>query len=242
MQWINRGAMFLGLLLFAASTPFASAHNLYVLIEKQSDSADFVDVIFEHSPYPGDGTYNGPLIERGKTWVASLDGKTTSLPKLEEKRRLGKKFLQTQTETEGPRAIIHSCQWGVYKGRLDYFHGKYLDVDNSEQMSRLAVTEALPLDLVPKIDEAGLELAVLKDGQPVANANIWIWSPDGKESRKPADDQGRLRIEKPLEGTYSFAAIHTDPEPEGDFQGESYKGVMHGTTVTFRLPLSGQDQ
>jgi hypothetical protein len=239
MQWINRGVAFLGVIVFTAFAPIVSAHNLYVLIEEQSDSADMVDVIFEHSPYPGKGTYNGPLIERGKTWVASLDGTTTPLPTLDEKRRLGKKFLQTQTETTGPRAIIHSCQWGVYKGRLDYFHGKYLDVDSPQQLDRLAVTEALPLDLVPKIDGSALEVAVVKDGQPVANGKIWIWSPDGKETREPTDPRGRVRIEKPLDGTYSFAAIHTDPEPAGDFKGESYKGIMHGTTVSFRLPLGG---
>jgi hypothetical protein len=239
MQSINRGVALLGVIIVATFTPIASAHNLYVLIEKQPYSPDVIDVIFEHSPYPGKGTYNGPLIERGKTWVASLEGKTTMLPKLEEKRRLGKKFLQTRTETEGPRAIIHSCQWGVYKGRLDYFHGKYLDVDSPEQLDRLAVTEKLPLDLVPKIDGSGLQVAVVKDGQPVANGKIWIWSPDGKETRQPTDQQGRFRIDKPLDGTYSFAAIHTNPEPTGDFQGESYEGVMHGTTVSFRLPLGG---
>ena len=50
-----------------------------------------VDVIFEHSPYPGKGTYNGPLIERGKTWVASLDGKKVELATLEEKTTSGEK-------------------------------------------------------------------------------------------------------------------------------------------------------
>jgi hypothetical protein len=111
MHWTHRVAVSLGAFLFATSAPLASAHNLYVLIEEQSSSADVVDVIFEHSPYPGKGTYNGPLIERGKTWVTSLDGKTLDLAALKEKRRLGKKFLQTRTEIKGPRAIIHSCQW-----------------------------------------------------------------------------------------------------------------------------------
>ena len=237
MHWTSRGAALLGVFLFTASAPVASAHNLYVLIEQQSGSADLVDVIFEHSPYPGKGTYNGPLIERGKTWVTPLEGKTVDLAKLKEKRRLGKRFLQTQTESNGPRAIIHSCKWGVYKGRLDYFHGKYLDVQNAQQLDRLAVTETLPLDLVPKIVGGALQVAVIKDGQPVTGGKIWIWSPDGKETQHPTDDQGRFRIEKPLDGTYSFAALHTDPKPTGDFNGEAYEGVMHGTTVSLRLPL-----
>ena len=163
------------------------------------------------------------------------------LATLEEKQRLGKKFLQTQTEIKGPRAIIHSCQWGVYKGRLDYFHGKYLDVKTAEQLDRLAVTEELPLDLLPKFAGGTLEVAVIKDGQPVTGGKIWVWSPNGKESQHPTDDRGRFRIEKPLDGTYSFAALHTDPKPKGDFQGDAYEGIMHGTTVSLRLPLGGQN-
>jgi hypothetical protein len=117
-----------------------------------------------------------------------------------------------------------------------------LDVKNAEQLDRLAVTEALPLDLVPKIVEGALEVAVIKDGQPVKGGKIWVWSPNGKETQHPVDDRGRFRIDKPLEGTYSFAALHTDPKPTGDFQGEAYEGMMHGTTVSLRLPLAGQDE
>lgn len=242
IEWFYRRASFFGLLLlFTAFAPIASAHNLYVLIEEQSGSADLVDVIFEHSPYPGKGGYNGPLIERGKTWVATLDGKTVELATLKENQRLGKKFLQTQTEVKGPRAIVHSCQWGVYKGRLDFFHGKYLDVDSAEQLERLAMTKALPLDLAPKMIGGALEVAVIKDGQPVTGGKIWVWSPGGKETQHPTDKQGRFRIQKPLAGTYSFAALHTDPKRTGDFQGEAYQGIMHGTTVSLRLPLGGKE-
>ena len=86
-----------------------------------------------------------------------------------------------------------------------------------------------------------MEVAVIKDGQPVTGGKIWVWSPDGKESQHPTDDRGRFRIEKPLDGTYSFAALHTDPKPTGDFQGDAYEGIMHGTTVSLRLPLGRQD-
>ncbi|MEX1028182.1 MAG: hypothetical protein WD049_09285 [Candidatus Paceibacterota bacterium] len=79
MQNMHRGAALLGVILFTAFAPIASGHNLHVLIEEQAGSADVVDVIFEHSPYLGKGTYNAPLNERGKTWVAALDGKTTAL-------------------------------------------------------------------------------------------------------------------------------------------------------------------
>ena len=74
--------------------------------------------------------------------------------------RLGKKFLQAETTTEGPRAVVHSCKWGVYKGRLDYFYGKYLDVSSVRQFSRLARTPKLPLDISPAIHTGEVKITV----------------------------------------------------------------------------------
>lgn len=243
MQSLHRGlltcaAVATCVIAVGSSRQTASAHNLYVLVEKQPAGADKVDVIFEHSPYPGKGTYNEPLIKRGRTWVVSLDGKTLPLATVKETKRLGKKFLQTQTDSEGPRAVVHSCEWGVYKGRMDYFHGKYLDVENVEQLNRLSVTKELPLDIVAEIEDGALVLGVVKDGKPVAGGKIWVWTPNGKETRHVTDDEGRFRIEKPLQGTYSFAALHVAPKPTGEFQGEAFEGIMHGTTLSLRLPLA----
>ena len=114
----------------------ADAHNLFVMVEHQSDGPDSIDVIFEHSPYPGKGVYNKPLLDRGNTWIQRPNEEEVVSLSLKEVTRLGKKFLQTETKTESPRAVVHSCKWGVYKGRLDYFYGKYLDVSSAEQVSR----------------------------------------------------------------------------------------------------------
>ena len=62
MQPIKSYVLLLGVIVVVFSAATASAHNLYVLIEEKLDSADSIDVIFEHSPYPGKGTYNGPVI------------------------------------------------------------------------------------------------------------------------------------------------------------------------------------
>ena len=220
-----------------ASCGSAQAHNLFVLIEPQTDGPDLVDVIFEHFPYPGDGTYNQPHLDRGKTWVQRLDSEEKVTLELAEQTRLGKKFLQTKTDSKGPRAIIHSCEWGVYKGRLDYFHGKYLDVTSKDEAARVARTSELPLDLVPSFEGDTLKITVQFNDKPLSKTRVSIWPPGGKETKQTTDESGVIRILAPKPGTWSFSAVHTLPDPAGEFNGEAYKGLMHGTTVSLKLPL-----
>jgi hypothetical protein len=215
----------------------ANAHNLFVMIEGQSDGPDLIDVIFEHSPYPGKGTYNKPLLDRGKTWIQQAGAQKMISVSLKEVTRLGKKFLQTKTETEGPRAIVHSCKWGVYHGRLDYFHGKYLDVSSVQQLDRLARTPELPLDISPAVQSDKVTITVFFKDKPLANATAWIWMPGGKEMKQTTDAAGKITISNLAPGTYAFATIHVLEDPSGEFEGERFQGVMHGTTCSFRWPI-----
>ncbi len=215
----------------------AFAHNLFVLIEKQENGPDKVDVIFEHSPYPGKGTYNQPLLDRGKTWIKELGNSEATSLTLKETDRLGKKFLQTETTTKRPRVALHSCEWGVYNGRLDYFHGKYLDASSPENLSELARTPELPLDFVITPSEEGLSVRVLFEGKPLANKKVWIWMPGANETTKTTDAEGNLAITNMKEGLYCFAAAHQVDGPKGTFDGKAYEGLMHGSTVNLRWPL-----
>ena len=215
----------------------AQAHNLFVLIEPQKGGPDLVDVIFEHFPYPGKGTYNEPHLLRGKTWVQRLGSQEKISLKLAEQTRLGKKFLQTKTDTRGPRAIVHSCKWGVYKGRLDYFNGKYLDVTSKAEVAQLARTAELSFDLVPSFAGDKLQIKVQFKDKPLAKVRVSIWPPGGKETKQMTNADGVIVVSKPKKGTWSFSAVHTLKGLEGKFDGEAFKGVMHGTTVSLKLPL-----
>ena len=225
------------LVVLAASCGTANAHNLFVLIERQAEGPDLVDVIFEHSPYPGKGTYNQPHLDRGQTWVQSTGSTKKVALTLTEQTRLGKKFLQGKTETQAPRIIVHSCKWGVYKGRLDYFHGKYIDVSTKDEVARFARTAALPLDLVPSFDGEALKVSVRFQGKPLAGTKVAIWPPGSKETSQTCDANGVITVPNPKKGTWSFSAVHTLKDETGEFNGEEYKGLMHGTTLNLRLPL-----
>ena len=203
-----------GMTLCAAT---AGAHNLFLIVERTEDGPDRIDVVFEHAPFPGKGGYYRPFLERGKIRVREIDG--------------------TETETTGSRAVVQTCNWGIYKGRMVYFHGKFLDVTSADDLAQLASTPELPLDIVPSWNGSTLEVTVQFEGTPLPNTKVWIWSPGSKPSTVETDDEGILRRENPAEGLHFFAALHVIDGPTGEFQGESYEGIMHGTTVGLRLPL-----
>jgi hypothetical protein len=214
-----------------------SAHNLFVHLERQLDGPDLIDVFFEHAPYPGDGKYNGPIIERGRTWVRTPGDEEPIAHSLAEITRRGKTFLQGATRTKAPRSIEHSCKWGIYHGQLDYFHGKYLDVKTIEQARQLGRAPDLPLDLAPRLEDEGLSLQVLWQGKPCGGVTVFVWPPGGKEKKYKASEQGVVRLPKPKGGLYSFATVVTFKEKKGEFEGQPYQGIMHGVTLTMRWPL-----
>jgi hypothetical protein len=125
----------------------------------------------------------------------------------------------------------------VYKGRLDFFHGKYLDVSSAEEVSRLSRTRKLPLDISPAIKSGEVTITVFFENKPLAKTVVWIWAPNGKETKPTTDADGTITLKNLAPGIYSFAAIHNLEDPAGEFQGEPYKGVMHGTTCSFRWPI-----
>lgn len=58
-------------IIFGTST--ALAHNLYVLVTPNETGPDVVDGIFEHSPFPGKGTF------LGEPYAGIMHGITVSL-------------------------------------------------------------------------------------------------------------------------------------------------------------------
>jgi hypothetical protein len=229
---------FMVLAVAVLSGNMAAAHNLFVRVERQSDGPDRINVIFEHAPFPGNGQHNGPIIERGRTWVRTADGEKPAPHKLSEITRRSTKFLQGETNTSAPRAIEHSCLWGIYHGQLDYFHGKYLDVTTADQARQLGRATDLPLDLVPQATGDTLAVQVLWQGKPQGGVTVHVWPPGGRERKYRANDAGLVTLPKATSGTYSFSTVLRFPDEKGEFAGQSYQGLMHGVTLTIPWPLN----
>jgi hypothetical protein len=106
-----------------------------------------------------------------------------------------------------------------------------------EQLGHLARASKLPLDISPAIESGEVKVTVFFKDKPLAKTAVWIWSPDGKETKLTTDTDGTITVKSLSPGIYSFAAIHILEDPSGEFEGASYKGMMHGTTCSFRWPI-----
>lgn len=209
-----------------------SGHNLWLTAE---DGA--VRIVFEHSMQPGEGNYNDDIASCGKTWVRTSDGKTApvSIAKAGEP---GAAYLSGKTAvTQGPRSVEFSCVFGIYKGRMDYFYGRYLDVANAAEMAKLARAKDLPIDIVPSIAGDTMTFEVVYEGESLANHRVAIIAPDGSESKFRTDAKGKLSYKPTMPGVYGVWSVRLDDEITGEHKGVAYTGNMHATSLTFDWPL-----
>jgi len=206
-------------------------HNLWITAEDGS-----IRIVFEHSMQPGAGDYNDDIVACGKTWVRTPEGKTSPVS-IQKAGSPGKAFLAGSTQVvKGPRSVEFSCVFGIYKGRMDYFYGQFLDVANDQDLARLAKAN-LPIDIVPSLSGDTLTFQVVYEGDALPNHRVAIIGPDGSEQKFRTDAQGDLVFKPTAPGVYGVWSVRLDDEVTGQHKGEAYKGNMHATSLAFEWPI-----
>lgn len=221
------------LLLFYSKSSLA--HNLWILGDANHNGDGAVHLYFEHHVGPGDGAYLGPIEERGKTWLRTPAGQAAPIT-LEAVREKGTKYLAGNTgKTTGPYAIDHTSLYGIYHGRLDFFHGRYIEATDTKSLAALSESPDLPVQIVPVVTEKGLLVRVLYFSTPQPGAGIWILEDDGAEESFTTNHKGELLIGPVDAGTHYISTRIIEKDPAGAFEYQAYKGIMHGSTLILKL-------
>ena len=214
------------------------AHNLWVIGDPKKNSDGTIHLYFEHWVGPGDGGYNGPIMERGKTWIRNLQGNSTLIPMKEVSEKDTRYFVGNSGVTSGSYAIDHTSLYGIYHGQLDFFSGRYIELKNADDLAALAKSPHLPVQIVPVFTDKGILLRVMYFSLPYPNAPIWIVKTDGKEENFTADNKGEFLLGPIKSGIYHINTRIVEKEPAGAFEYEAYKGVMHGSTLILRVDFA----
>jgi len=214
------------------TTTVAGAHGLWVFA-----SGDRVEVVFEHAMTPGDGDYNEDILTKGKTWVRTLDSGKSPV-KLSETGPAGARYFAGTTQVQGPRSVEHYCLFGLYGGRLNYFYGRYLDVDSKAELEALASAKDNPIDVVLSVEGDALNARVMWDGEPLKNHRVWVHDPDGEETSVDIGADGVARFKPSAPGRYGVWGVLINDEIEGVHEGDAYTGTVHSATTSIRWPLS----
>ena len=172
-------------------------------------------VYFEESPRAGDGFYLDPFIERGTTWIRTMEAaKPAKLPVAETKPEPKKRWLSCELPAGGPRSVDSYGKWGVYRyGQTDvllHYYARYIDVSDHDDLHELSRAAQMALDIVPHDTDGGMELTVLWQGKPAAGRDVDVRGPQGlaqaAQDRRPRSRQLRDSRCRPLHGADQRAA------------------------------------
>ena len=218
----------------------AQAHYLWVTVDPSSRQHGTANIYFEGGPSPGDGQYLDPFVDRGTTWVQTLDSQQATPLKTSEVKQEGKRWL-TATLPESPARSVDSYgKWGVYRyGDQDvllHYYARHLDVRDHDDLHELARAKHLALDIVPHTEAGKVELKILWQGKPAADADVNIRGPGGFKAKLRTNASGVATFQAEAAGQYRFRTLVDEDKPgkEGD---KSYELIRHQATLLLDLPV-----
>jgi hypothetical protein len=219
----------------------ACSHYLWVSIDPKAGEQGTTNVYFEGGPGPGDGQYLDPFIQRGTTWIRTLDADKPSELKMETTKSPGKRWLSASLSAGGPRSIESYGKWGVYRyGKTDvllHYHAKHFDVSSFAELTKLGRAEQLDLDVVPELVDGQVGFRVLWKGKPAAGRPMAVRGPGGFKASLKTDEEGRIHFETEKKGRYTLRTSVEEKET-GEFEGKEFQLKRYHATVVLNLPVS----
>lgn len=228
------------LLTLFPSLPHASAHYLWVTIDKRGGEHGTANIYFEEAPAARDGHYLDHFTGTSKTWFRSVERIEPQVIKTSDTRADKKRWLAAKLPAGAPRGIDCYGKFGVYAyGEtkvLLHYYARVLDVTAHEDLHELGRAEHMDLDIVPHDVEDQLELTVLWKGKPAADRMVFIRGPKNLRKNVKTGDNGRVRFTPADPGRYTFRTSVEEPTPgrEGE---EDYALIRHNGTLIMTLPL-----
>ncbi|MCC7333936.1 MAG: hypothetical protein IT422_02500 [Pirellulaceae bacterium] len=217
----------------------ASAHFPWVVRTEDGKAAYFF------GENPADRTYKLPgSIAKAEVMSWSQEGEPQELklkPVVEEK------FVGLLSEQELPADAMFSSQvtFGIYHGsRLDYYtlhQGGRLPTSRSAYEPATATHKEAALKLNAQLvdTDSGVDVFVLWDGKPLADADVQLFCAEGhEEGSAKTDANGKVSFDdKQVEaGLNGIVVGHTVKTQSGTLDGQTYDSGSHYLTVTFSDP------
>jgi N-acetylneuraminic acid mutarotase len=213
----------------------AQAHFLWVVTEPDGKT-QVARVYFSESASPDDPKLLDKVLKAQAWAIGDRRGQPTEL-KLEKKEDALEADLGADLR-QAPVVIKHT--YGVLtRGEESFllnYYAKGYPFGLPGSWRAIADAELLPFEVVAKIDDSGMALKVLWQGEPAAGETVTIEGPGlSAKIEGTTDDKGVFHVRLPNAGLYSIRAKHVETRA-GEHDGKAYKSVRHYTTLS--LPFS----
>jgi hypothetical protein len=218
----------------------ASAHYLWVTIDKQPGTHGATKIYFEEGPAAGDGSYLDHFTTTSKTWFRSVKQIEPRLIETQDVREEKRRWLQAELPEAGPRSVDCYGKFGVYAyGKTNvllHYYARSLDVASHDALHELGRSEQMQLDIVPHESDGQVELTVLWQGKPAAQRVVFVRGPERFRKNLTTDDRGRVRLAAAKAGRY-FIRTNVELDTPGRDGDQEYALIRHHATLVMRLPL-----
>ena len=185
---------------------------------------------------PADETYHFPeKLAKAKLWSRSADGKQTEVATtaIDTDERVG--LIGSLGDDKSP-VLQTSQQYGVYGTALLKYHAKHIRGTTPDDVNAAGTSKELKLEIVPKIKDGDVELTVLWNGKPLADAAVTIVESRQGSDRTEDGQRGHLTFKPEAGGIVGVLANTMEKDKSGELDGKPYKGMMHYASLTFNLP------
>jgi hypothetical protein len=184
---------------------------------------------------PADEAYHFPeKLAKVKLWSRAAKGQPTEVATkgIETDDRVG---LIGPLGDEKTVALEASQQYGVYGTSLLVYHAKHVCGTTPEAINKAGTSKDLRLEIVPTLEGGNVELDVLWEGQPLADAKITIMEGERDPVERKADGKGHLSFKPEVGGIIGILANTIEKEKSGELGGKKYDGVMHYASLTLNV-------
>ncbi|GIW81575.1 MAG: hypothetical protein KatS3mg105_3382 [Gemmatales bacterium] len=223
------------LFVFLSVATSASAHYPWFVIVSKGGKQGTLRLYFEEGPRPGPGEFLDPFF-KGKCWLRTPSGESQII-RLNDEKQGKQRWASANVDTPKPRAVECFAKWGVYKGKLLFYYAKLIDVETTNDLVKIGQAQNLAFDLVPRMKDNMVEVAVLWKGKPKAGVPVTVAGPGFRRTRLTANDQGIVRFEPAGKGLYTVMSMFIEPDPAGEDDGKKYQGLRQTATLTINLPV-----
>lgn len=193
---------------------------------------------------PDDEAYHLPEpLAEARIWRRTPDGKREALAgeQVETDDRIG---LVAELPNGEPCVLETVQQYGLYEDWLLTYYAKHIQAASNAQLADAGPSKALKLDVVPRAVEPSdqssaekknetLELTVLWDGRPFADAKVDVAIGDGEPVEMTTDKNGIVTMQPTGDGLVAVLANYRDESAGGKIDGDEYSVAAHYITLTF---------
>jgi N-acetylneuraminic acid mutarotase len=232
---LNRRLTFLALIALLAIPAAAQAHFLWIVTESDGKS-QVAKVYFSESATPDDPKFLDKVAKAQAWAIGDRRGQPTAL-KLEKKDDA--LVADLGTEQKHAPVVVKQTYGVLTRGEESFllnYYAKGYPFALPGSWRAIGDAELLPLEVVAKVEPAGVALKVLWQGEPQAGATVTVEGPGiSTKLEGTTDEKGVFQTRLADAGLYSIRAKHVEARA-GEHDGMAYQSVRHYTTLS--LPYS----